>query len=851
MSDRDFRLSPHVRPVRYDLAIEVDLEHWRFHGVEEIELTVAEPTATITLHASELAITSARAVLADGAQLGGQPTYNAVAETATLTFPRPLPPGTLRLSLDFRGEILARLRGFYRSTKDGVRYAATQFEAADARRAFPCFDEPSFKARFALTLDIPTDLVAISNGPVIRETDLGGGRKEVEFAETPPISSYLVAYTVGPYEATPATTTATGWPVRVFLPRGMAAKGVYARDAHARSLEYLEAYTAIPYPYTKVDAIGVPDFEAGAMENPGAITYRLTAIAADAERASTPSLKGIYYTAAHELTHMWWGDLVTMAWWNDLWLNESFATFIGYKVVADLVPEWGMWRDFVATLVRPFALDALASTHPISFEVRNAKQATERFDVITYWKGAGVVRMIEGFLGAEAFRTGVRAYLDRYREANATADDFWRELGAASGRDVATIANAWITQPGHPLLRFAAGAGALTVRQQRFFADPDAPPDPERTLWPTPLVIRHGGRAGTGETRVLVDRAEQTIALPDAEWFFPNGDGAGFFRFALDDAALQRLVGVVQSALNPAERLSLVGNQWALVRACQADVGQFFSLLAGFRGEIDRAVLSAITERLFWLATHVVDDAARPAFEGFAGAFLRPHLDALGWDRRAGESADDRLRRATAIGALGELAGEPAVIAEATARLARYLDDPASLDANLASAVVGIAARRGDAALYQRYLERKRAAANDPEEEQRFLFGLTAFEDPALVDRSLAMTLTDEVRPQDRAHLYARLLGTRAARAAAWQFIHQRWDDLAARLDPMLQQNIVRALAQLTPEPIASEVLAFLPSRATDETRETVAQTLEQLRIDAAVVGRLTPAVGAALARVA
>ena len=847
MSDRDFRLSPHVRPVRYDLAIEVDLDHWRFHGVEEIELTVAESTATITLHASALAITSARAVLADGTQLTAAPTYNAVAETAALTFPRPLPPGTLRLSLDFRGEILARLRGFYRSTKDGARYAATQFEAADARRAFPCFDEPAFKARFALTLDIPAHLVAIANGAVRRETDLGGGRKEVEFAETPPISPYLVAYTVGPYEATPVTTTTTGWPVRVFLPRGMAAKGVYARDAHARSLEYLEDYTAIPYPYTKVDAIGVPDFEAGAMENPGAITYRLTAIAADAERASTPSLKGIYYTAAHEITHMWWGDLVTMAWWDDLWLNESFATFIGYKVVADLVPEWGMWRDFVATLVRPFNLDALASTHPISFEVKNAKQATERFDVITYWKGAGVVRMIEGFLGAEAFRTGVRAYLDRYREANATADDFWRELGTASGRDVATIAHAWITQPGHPLLHLTARDRQLDVRQQRFFADPEAPPDAAKALWPTPLVIKYGSGDGVGEARVLVDRAEQTIPLPDAEWFFPNGDGAGFFRFALDDAALHRLVGVVQSALNPAERLTLVGNQWALVRACKADIGQFFTMLAGFRSEADRAVLSAISERLYWLSTHVVDDAARPAFERFIAAFLHPHFDALGWEPRRGESADDRLRRATAIGALGELAGDRAIVDEANARLARYLTEPASLDANLASAVVGIAARRGDAALYQRYLDRKRAAADDPEEEQRFLFGLTAFEDPALVERSLAMTLTDEVRPQDRAHLYARLLGTRAARAAAWQFVRQRWDALAARLDPMLQQNIVRALAQLTPAAIADEVLAFLPSRATDETRETVAQTIEQLRIDAAVSRRLTPAVSAAL----
>jgi len=847
MTDRDFRLSRTVTPVRYDLAIEVDLDAWQFRGSEEIEVLVAEPTTTVTVHALELEISAVRALLADGARLVADVSYNPVAETATLTFPRPLPTGFIRLYCDFRGAILARLRGFYRSLKDGARYAATQFEAADARRAFPCFDEPAFKARFALTLNVPSALVAVANGAVLRETDLGGGRKEVQFAETPPISSYLVAYTVGPYEATPVVHTATGWPVRVFLPRGMAAKGVYARDAHARSLEYLEDYTGIPYPYAKVDAIGVPDFEAGAMENPGAITYRLTAIAADAERASTPALKGIYYTAAHELTHMWWGDLVTMAWWDDLWLNESFATFIGYKVVADLVPEWGMWRDFVATLARPFALDALASTHPISFEVRNAKQATERFDVITYWKGAGVVRMLEGFLGAEVFRRGVRTYLERYREANATADDFWRELGVASGRDVAAIANAWITLPGHPLLSFTATDGALRVRQERFSSDPDAVPSATADLWPTPVVLKVGTAAGVRAVRAVVDRAEQIVPLDDCDWFFPNGDGAGFYRFALDDASLARLVPVVQSALTPPERLTLVGNQWALTKACRIDVAQFLAMLAGFRDERDRAVLAAVTERLYWMATHLVDEASEPAFSGFAADFYRPHVEALGWEARAGESVDDRLRRATAIGALGELGGDAAVIAEAQQRLARYLVDPAAIDPNLASAVVGIAARAGDAALYERYLEHKRAAANDPEEEQRFLIGLTAFEAPDLVQRTLALTLGDEVRPQDRAHVYARLLGGRAARQAAWEFVHTRWRDVTAGLDPMLQQSIVRALAQLTPEPVASEVCAFLPGCATDETRETVAQTIEQLSIDAAVSRRLAPAVARAL----
>jgi puromycin-sensitive aminopeptidase len=303
----------------------------------------------------------------------------------------------------------------------------------------------------------------------------------------------------------------------------------------------------------------------------------------------------------------------------------------------------------------------------------------------------------------------------------------------------------------------------------------------------------------------------------------------------------------VQSALTAAERLALVGNQWALVKAGQIAVDQFLGMLAGFGGETDRAVLAAIAERLGWMSTHLVEDAARPDFERFTDRFFRPHLDALGWEARPDDTADDRLRRAIAIGALGELAGANDVSAEAQRRLARYLQDPRSIDPNLASVVVGIAARSGDAALYQRYLERKRAAASDPEEEQRFLFGLTAFEHPELVQRTLSLTVSDEVRPQDRAHLFARLLGTRAARLSAWSFVRDRWASITAQLDPMLQQNVVRGLAQLTPEPVASEVRGFLPARATEETRETIAQTVEQLAIDAAVCQRLVPAVTAAL----
>jgi puromycin-sensitive aminopeptidase len=850
MSDRDFRLSKDVMPARYGLRIEVDLDHWRFTATEQIDLRIERSVATIALHAVDLEIRSATAT-AGGKTLPATVTFNTEAETALLQFPEALPAGTARLDIAFNGVILERLRGFYRSQKDGARYASTQFEAADARRAFPCFDEPEFKACFAITLVVPSAVTAVSNGPIQETRALADERTEIRFAPTPPISSYLVAYCIGPFEATPEAATPSGVPVRVVLPRGLADKGLYARDAHVRSLAYLEDYTAIPYPYTKVDAIGVPDFEAGAMENPGAITYRLTAIAADATRTSTHALKGIFYTAAHELTHMWWGDLVTMAWWNDLWLNESFATFVGYKAVADLMPEWGLWRDFVATLARPFSLDALVSTHPISFEVKNAKQATERFDVITYWKGAGVVRMIEGFLGADAFRAGVRTYLNRYREANATADDFWRELSSASGRDVGAIANVWITEPGHPVVHTAARRVGddlqVDLSQERFFADPQATASAVAPCWPVPLVIKFGDGDRVDEQRVLLAAATGHVTLPGARWFFPNGGGSGFYRFTMDDASLQALVATLQRALAPHERLLLIDNQWALLKAGTVSIEQFLTLLDGYRTETDRAVVSVITDHLGWLSTHAVSDAARWRYERFVGEYYHPQFQALGWEPPAHESADERMKRAAVLGALGGIARDEAVRAEARRRLERYFIDRGSLDPNLASVVVGLAARDGDAALYDRYLERKRGAATDPEEEQRFLMALAAFEAPELIQRTLELAISNDVRAQDRPFLLAGLLGRRAARATAWAFVRERWEQLAQLLDPMLLQNLIRALGQLTYEPVATHVREFLAPRIAEETRETITQVDEHLRIDAATVARLVPALAATL----
>ena len=843
---RNFRLSKAIRPIRYELRFDLDLDRWTSAGHARISLTIDAPVREITIHAVDLDIKTA-------ATLGGpamrEVTYERESQTATLRFENEIGKGDRVLEITWNGEIREALRGLYRSTRPGERYAATQFEAADARRAYPCFDEPEFKARFALELIHPAGLAAIANMPIEKTEAIADGRVRTRFVETPKISPYLLAFTVGPYESTEEARTPSGVPTRVWLPPGLAEQGIYARDAHVRSLSYLEKYTDIPYPYIKVDAIGIPDFEAGAMENPGAITYRTRLLAADKSNASIGTFKGIFSTAAHELTHMWWGDLVTMKWWTDLWLNESFASFVGEKATAALNPEWGFWRDFVAQNAGAFNLDALASTHPISVEAKSAEEASERFDAITYTKGAAVLRMIEGYLGEDVFREGVRSYLRRYAEANASADDFWRELDAASGQDVTKIANAWIKEPGHPLVESEAresdGGLEITLTQSRYFSDADAKPTGQ--LWPVPLVIRYGAGNGTKEKRMLLTPERTTLRLEGARWFYPNAGGRGFYRFKLTGISAGRLdEGIAR--LSAEERLILIDNLWALTRHGKATLGQFIRRLETLRGEEDRAVIQAISEALNWIANYAVREATDSAFQRFVEDLYRPMFGPLGFETRTDDDPDTREKRSRVIVMLGMYGGAADVREEAGRRVRAHLDGKMRLDPDVAGALINVAAADGDEVLYERYIERmKRAAADDPQEEARFRQALVSFQRPGLVRRTSEAIFSDLIRPMERGLLVIPLLQQRHARPVAWPIIRDRWDEQVATAEPLLKQRFVNAVSQLAQPGLAEEAARFLEAKRAPEVNEVVTQSVERLRVNTAAARRLADELGDAL----
>ena len=790
------------------------------------------------LHARDLTL-SGVALTRDARSLAARLSHDDEAQTIVLETTTRLEPGPLSIEAQFAGAIRADLKGLYRSTRGAQRFAMAVVFPSEARRVFPCFDEPAFKARFALELTAPSDLTAIANARTIERRSTAGGRAHWRFAETPPLSTYLLMIAVGPFEGTDTVPTRDGTPVRVWLPTGLATEGVYARDAHRAAVEWLEDYTGIAYPYDKVEGVGVPDFPAGAMENPGAITYRLDLLAIDPARTASNRLKACVSTVAHELTHMWWGDLATLAWWDDIWLNESFATFVGHKAEDAVHPEWDVWREFAAGSSRGFALDALASTHAIHSEVATAEEALQRFDAISYEKGATVLRMIESYLGEEVFREGVRLYLERYRERNATAVDFWRALDDASGKDITAIAMSWITEPGHPIVSLRLdGETRVELRQSRFFLDPEAPPTGQR--WPVPLTVA----TGEGPIKALFEGERGEVEIARGGWLHPNAGATGFYRYALDAPLRRRLLANLD-ALDATERLSLVDNEWALAFAGRSTLADYLALLDALRAESDRVVLRAISAHLRWLATHVPSSQVGAAVASRARDLFAHHLARLGWDPAPGETEDDLELRAIAIGTLGELAGTPDVREAAASRVAAHLAGrPQPPD--VIGAALRIAAREGDAALARTLLARLTDSASGPQEQRRILDALPVFRERAAVETAIAALFDGSVRDQDLPGMFGEGFRNASARAAFWQAFRDGYAKRIAPLEAFVRQGCVMGTGQLTPASLRPEVDAFLGGIDDPDMHEVVARTRETLRLGARAASAMADALAVA-----
>ncbi len=826
------RLPATVVPSHYDLAFDIDLDRARFTGDERIQVRIDEATNRIVLHAVEITF---REVTIESGGRRQRASVSTTAQLALFTVPQPIAPGRATIHITYAGVLNSQLRGLYLSQANGRRYAVSQMEATDARRAFPSFDEPAFKATFAISATIAEGDTAISNGRVIADVPgPGPGRHTLTFSTTAKMSSYLVALAVGDF--TCLSGSADRIPVRVCATPDKAHLGQLALDAAQHIVTFFNDYYEIDYPFGKIDLVAVPDFSAGAMENTAAIFYRETFLLADAATASVDTRKRIASVLAHELAHQWFGDLVTMAWWDDIWLNEGFATWMQNRPLAAWKPEWRIDVDEALETQTALELDSLLSTRAIQASVETNTDIDSLFDPIAYEKGASVLRMVEGFIGPEAFRAGVNAYLKKYAYANATSRDFWTVLADTSGQPVDTILATFVTQPGVPVVRVAYTCGPegveQTLTQQRFLIGAQ-PPRP--TTWSVPVCVKDAQLA-TKACAVLPRQGGRTLrsdAGPGFQcpspWTFINAGATGYYRSEYAPDLLAAMAPRVQAQLSAPERLSLLGDEWAMVRAGRHAVGHYLTLVAGFGNETSSVVIGRLAGRIGTIRSYLTTPETRPRFDAFVRRLFGPLATVLGPNTIPGEDAERTAVRAVVVQMLAAAGGDGVMLDYVRQAVDAALDGTAPLDPATADSLVAFAASRGDARLYDRFLAASRGATS-PEVRDRYLRALTSFTDPALVQRSLDFALTPELRSQDTPTFLARLLANPDTNERTWHFVKAHWDEFAPKaLNFLGGANVAGALGSFCDARSRDDIQAFFRTHRLPSGERALAQSMERI----------------------
>jgi len=825
----EYRLPANVTPERYDLSLTPDLKAFTFAGHEIVAITVHEATTELVLNALELEIESAIAERA-GKSLTAQIDPEPARERVCLRFSETLDSGAWTLRIKFRGILNDKLHGFYRSQYTDAAgkshtVATTQFEATDARRAIPCWDEPALKAVFGVTLIIDDDLTALSNAGIKSERKLGNAKKEIVFKDTIRMSTYLLAFIIGEFEATAPVDAGT--PLRVVHVPGKRALTGWAQQIGAFSLKFFADYYGIPYPGDKLDLIAIPDFAAGAMENLGAITFRETALLADDRTASRAELERVADVVSHENAHMWFGDLVTMRWWNGIWLNEAFATFMEMLAVDAWKPNWKRWESFGVSRGAAMAIDALKSTRSIEYTVLSPEDCRSMFDVLTYEKGAAVLRMLEQFLGAEVFRKGISAYLKKHQYNNTETGDLWDALEAASGQPVRSMMDTWIFQQGFPVVSAAPttdGRG-LKITQRRFYFAP--PENPEAQIWHVPVMVRARTDHGVATHKLLLTEAEITLQLPGKlEWALLNEGGHGFYRVRYSPDMLAALTRNL-TALKPIERFGLVSDTWAATVAGLTPLAEFIKMARLFRDETDINVWRALIGAFNYLDM-IATDAQRPAVAAAVCETVGPAAARLGWSAVADEDELQGQLRALLLATLGTIGEDSAVQARARELYDAWQQDPAKANRDLQPAFVTILAHAGDAARYQEFKQHFKSART-PQEEQRYLFSLANFREMSLLRQTMEMTLNGEVRTQNAPYLLHSLLANNVSRIEAWEFLERNWETIVEKFPDSALPRMCEAINGLLDR--QAEVEAFFKQHKVRLGGKLIDQHLERLAV--------------------
>lgn len=848
MANRNPYLLPqNVEPTHYFIQLKPNLGEFTFIGEEKIVINIKKPTSKIVLNAIELEIKEADICYIG--QVGHAPAqkiiFNKKMETVTFNFGQTLPIGQANLHINFTGKLNDKMHGFYRTSYEvgGQKRwgAATQFEATDARRALPCWDEPDRKAKFNVTLIVPEKMTALSNMPVKKEKILDGGLKEVVYRQTPPMSTYLLAFVVADLEYIEARDR-NGIPIRVWTTLGKKEQGRFALEKTLHTLPYFTKWFGIPYALPKLDMVALPDFAAGAMENWGLITYRETALLIDRENSSAAAKQQVSEVVDHELAHQWFGNYTTMKWWTDLWLNEGFASYMGPKATYHQFPEWETWTQYVADeYLSALHEDGLKNTHPVEIEVRNPSDIGEIFDAISYSKGSVINRMNEHYLGEENLRKGLQLYLKRHKYANATTKNLWRALQEASGKPVRAIMASYTRQEGYPVLVVSSKEQkhklVLHLRQKRFLFDGSK--DSKNALWKIPIGFITSKTFVPAFKYMSGRTAKLNVNVQGNEWVKLNPNQSGFYRVAYPKALWQKLAVAVENKILPTvDRLGLLDDAFALARAGYMKTSMALDILKAYKLETDFSVWLVIGGGLDILNNLISGEGFKSRFNEFAKEFFRPIAELKGWKKSSSDGHIDILLRSLALRNLGGY-GDASTIEEARDLFKQFINCK-ELDPNLRQVVYILVAENSGEKEFEELL--KIYSSTDLQEEKmRVIKALGNCRSRELIERFLEFSLSDKVRSQDAPFVIMSAASHSLGRALAWEFVKINWEVLLNRYHESgigLFSRMLSITSGFTTKGDLDDISEFFKAHKVTSAKRTMKQVIEIVKSNIAWIER-------------
>ncbi|KAI5696817.1 hypothetical protein M8J75_000551 [Diaphorina citri] len=846
------RLPKYAVPVLYDLFLKPNLKAYTFEGITKININIVSETKELKLHVIDLDFKKVQLELADGKVLTPETKISTEDETITLTFSETLPVGEVKLLFEYVGELNDKMKGFYRSKYRSVlddedRYmAVTQFESTDARRCFPCWDEPAVKAKFSISLSVPNNKVALSNMPVKSESPQPDGHRLLQFETSPIMSTYLVAVVVGEFDYVEETSS-DGVLVRVYTPVGKREQGQFALHVASKVLPFYKEYFNIAYPLPKIDLVAVPDFSCGAMENWGLVTYREVCLLVDSQNTSAITRQNIALVVGHELAHQWFGNLVTMEWWTHLWLNEGYASFVEFLCVHHLFPEYDIWTQFVTdNLVRALELDALKSSHPIEIPVGHPSEVEEIFDDISYNKGASIIRMLQKYIGDSDFRKGMHLYLTRHQYSNAFTEDLWAALEEASSKPIGRVMSTWTQQMGFPVISVDAsvqnedGSRTLTLSQTKFSADGSTDSSSD-SLWYVPLSFCTQANPSEEVFSAEMSTRVTQVTIPDVSpghWIKLNPGTVGYYRVKYPRETLAQFIPSVEDkSIPPLDRLSLLDDLFALAQVGEVSLVEVLKMIQSMTHEDNYTVWITICNCLQKIDLLLSNTEYHHLFYQFGVQILKPAGQSLGWEPKANENHLNTLLRSLIISRLG-VYGDPDTLTLARAKFEAHVKGTAILPADLRSPVYRAAIAGGSEATYQQLLKLYQNS-DMQEEKDRISRSFSALKDPELLRKVLDFSMSDLVRAQDSVFVIISAAQTKTGRELAWEFLKNNYATFTERYKGGLLGRLVKHTTEnFASESHAQEVTEFFTKNPTSWIERTVQQSVETIRLNSECLKR-------------